>query len=212
LKRHHKLFRDVRDAQVQIACVEDMHGEIPVAVAFGAWLRKRAARACRKARGAIERVKTKRLKGRISAFENKLRKRSKGASQVRDIEKLRGAITRAFERVVQRDRSVDPADPKTIHSVRVALKRYSYMVEALPAGVTGMTEQRRKEMRKCMSGMGKIQDLEVLIGALQEFEQEKETVDGSVRELREGLWSRRAELIQGFVATGRNISSFRPTQ
>jgi CHAD domain-containing protein len=212
LKRHHKLFRDVRDAHVQIARVEEMRGGLPVAVAFGAWLCKRGARASRKASGAIERVKTKRLKGRIASFEEELRRRSNGASPKQDRQKLRSAITRAFERVVQRDRDVDAADPKTIHRVRVALKHYYYIAEALPVAISHMTKERRKGMRECMSRMGKIQDLEVMIGALQAFEQKKETVDGSVCELREILWRRRAELIQGFVATGRNFSSFRPTQ
>jgi len=212
LKRHHKLFRDIRDAHVQIALVDDVRGELPVAAAFGAWLRKRETRASRKARGAIKRVKTKRLKGRIAAFEKELRERSKGASQGRDLQELRDAIAQAFERVKDRERGVDAADPATIHRARVALKRYFYIVEALPAAMSGMSEQRRRAMQKCISRMGKIQDVEVLIAALQSFEHEKETVDGSVRELREGLWSRRAELIQGHMLTGRNISSFGPTQ
>jgi CHAD domain-containing protein len=212
LKRHHKLFRDIRDAHVLIASGVDMRGGFPVAPAFGNWLRKREARASRKVPGALKRVRTKRLKKQIAAFERELRQRGKGTTQRRDTRKLRRAIDRAFDRVTQLDRSVDAADPKTIHRVRVALKRYFHMVDALPPGLSGVTERRRRDMRKSMSRMGKIQDMEVLLSALQAFEQEKETVDGYVRELRESLWSRRAELIQGYMVADRNISRFRPAR
>lgn len=80
---------------------------------------------------------------------------------------LRAALADTLVRLETRRLRMDPARPATIHRLRVALKRYRYMAEALARLAPGADAGRLAALRECQRRMGGIQDLDVLLKRLE---------------------------------------------
>ena len=180
LKRHLDTFDQLRDTQVQLGYVGRMAGPFPDARDFYDWLRDRKARFIRTTRKAVKRIQTKRLGRCLAAFEKEIRLQRKRISRERAFAIVRRAINQAFARVAQRCRQVRADDTQTIHRTRIAFKHFRYMVEALAPLLPAVTEDHRRALRGYQCMMGDIQDMEVLLAALDKFVQ-KEKVNARRR-------------------------------
>ncbi|HEY5550302.1 MAG TPA: CHAD domain-containing protein [Opitutaceae bacterium] len=210
LKRHHALFRDIRDTQVQLAIVDDSIGRFVGAPAFAGWLQRKEVRVGGKARAALKRIKTKRLGQRLAAFEKKLMRCGRRMNKARASQMLRTSVVRMFDRVVDLDRKVDGKQPRTIHRVRVALKRFVYMIEALPESISGMTDHRLRAMRDYIAKLGAIQDVEVLLGGLKKFARKPGSLKVSVDAMFMEFSRRREKLIQEYLQSRSELSRLKP--
>lgn len=210
LKRHLDTFDQLRDTQVQLVYVGRMTRVFPAARPFHGWLQQREARFTRKTRKAVEHIKTKRLSLRIACFEKEICRQRKRTSRARAFEIEMREINQAFARVVQLCRRVKAANTATIHRTRVAFKRFRYMVEALSPLLPVVTEEHRRAMRGYQSLMGDIQDVEVLLAALDKFIRDQELKGESARQLREELARRRQWLIRVYLNAAGKLRAFWP--
>jgi CHAD domain-containing protein len=210
LKRHLDTFDQLRDTQVQLGYVKRMAGTFPDAHAFYDWLRKREARFTRTTRKAVKRIKTKRLGRRLAAFEKEIRLQRKRTTRERAFAIVQRAINRAFARVAQLCRHVRADDTKSIHRTRIAFKHFRYMVAALAPRLPAVTEDHCRAMRAYQCMMGDIQDMEVLLAALDKFVQKEEVNAASARRLKKELVRWRRLLIQIYVNAAGRLRRFWP--
>lgn len=210
LKHHLDAFDQLRDTQVQLTYVGRMAGTFPDAYAFYDWLRNRKARFTRTTRKAVKHIKTKRLGRCLAAFEKEIRLQRKRITRERAFAIVQHAINQAFARVAQLCRHVRADDTKTIHRTRIAFKRFRYMVEALALLLPAVTEDHRRAMRGYQCMMGDIQDMEVLLAALDKFVQKKEVNAASARRMKNELVRWRRVLIQVYLNAAGRLRRFWP--
>ena len=210
LKRHLDTFNQIRDTQVQLGYVGRMAGTFPDAHEFYDWLRKREARFTRETRKAVKRIQTKRLGRRLAAFEKEIRCQRKQITREQAFAMVQRAINRAFARVAQRCRQVRADDTKTIHRTRIAFKHFRYMVGALSPLLPAVTEDHRRAMRGYQCMMGDIQDMEVLLAALDKFVQKEEVNAASARRLKKELVRWRRILIEIYLNAAGRLRRFWP--
>jgi len=210
LKHHLDIFDQLRDTQVQLVYVGRMAGTFPDAHAFYDWLQGRQARFTRETRKAVKHIRIKRLGRCLATFEKELRRQRKKITGEQAFVVVRRAINQAFARVAQLCRQVRAGDTKTIHRTRIAFKRFRYMVEALAPLLPAVTPDHRRAMRGYQCMMGDIQDMEVLLAALDKFVQ-KEGVDiRSARRLKKELVRWRQLLIEIYLNAAGRLRRFWP--
>ncbi|MGA3162578.1 MAG: CHAD domain-containing protein [Verrucomicrobiota bacterium] len=210
LKRHLDTFDQLRDTQVQLGYVGRMAGAFPDAHAFYDWLRNRKTRFTRTTRKAVKHIKTKRLGRCLAAFEKEIRRQRKRITRERAFAIVRRAINQAFARVAQLCRHVRADDTKTIHRTRIAFKHFRYMVEALSPLLPAVTEDHRRAMRGYQYMMGDIQDMDVLLAALDKFVQKEGVNAVSARRLKKELVRWRQMLIQIYLNAAGRLRRFWP--
>jgi CHAD domain-containing protein len=210
LKRHLDTFDQLRDTQVQLGYVGRMAGTFPDASAFYDWLRNRKARFTRTTRKAVKHIKTKRLGRWLAAFEKEIWLQRKRITRERAFAIVRRAINQAFARVAQRCRHVRADDTKTIHRTRIAFKRFRYMIEALAPLLPAVTEDHRRALRGYQCMMGDIQDMEVLLAALDKFVQKEKVNARSARRLKKELVRWRRMLIEIYLNAAGRLRRFWP--
>jgi CHAD domain-containing protein len=210
LKRHLDTFDQLRDTQVQLIYVGRMAGTFPDAYAFYDWLRNRKARFTRTTRKAVKHIKTKRLGRRLAALAREIRRQRKQIPRERAFAIVRRAMNRAFARVAQRCRHVRADDTRTIHRTRIAFKRFRYMVEALAPLLPAVTGDHRRAMRGYQCMMGDIQDMDVLLAALDKFVRKQEVNAASARRLKKELVRWRRLLIQVYLNAAGRLRRFWP--
>jgi len=210
LKDHLDTFDQLRDTQVQLVYMGRLTARFRVARAFHVWLGKREARLTRETRKAVKRIKTGRLGRRIAALEEEIRRRREILPRARALATALKAIDRAFARVAQLCRRVRTTDTRTIHRTRIAFKRFRYMVDAMSPLLPSVNDQHRRAMRGYQSMMGDIQDVEVLLAALEQFVCRRTVDDRLTRQLREELLRRRRWLIQVYLNAADKLRHFWP--
>jgi CHAD domain-containing protein len=87
-------------------------------------------------------------------------KTSTTASAVRDAA-LRTA-RRRFSRLRKSRLAVNPADVTTIHRMRIQLKEFRYLMEALSPVAVGVSRRELESLHELQTSMGDLHDLEVL--------------------------------------------------
>jgi CHAD domain-containing protein len=66
---------------------------------------------------------------------------------------------------------IEPAQPATIHRVRLAFKKFRYMVEAVHPFLENTPADYLKRLHDYQTSMGDIQDMEVALRELVEFQE-----------------------------------------
>jgi len=108
-----------------------------------------------------------------------------------------------------RDR-VDPQDAATIHRVRIAFKRFRYLVELLRPLIPGVTSRQIEAMHEYQTMMGEIQDVETLQEALDDFVSEKKSRQGKHLSFRDYLRKRRSALVRTYLHQASRLDAFWP--
>jgi CHAD domain-containing protein len=211
LKRHLDTFDQLRDTQVQLTYVGRLAGTFPDAWPFHDWLRNRKARFTRKTRKAVKRIKTKRLGRRLGVFEKEIRRERKQISRDQAFAIIRRALNQAFARVAQLCRRVRASDTQTIHRTRIAFKRFRYMVEAMAPLLPAVTQEHHRAMRGYQCMMGDIQDMEVLLAALDKFVRSEAADTTAARRLKKELLRWRRMLIQVYLNAANRLRRFWPS-
>jgi CHAD domain-containing protein len=119
------------------------------------------------------------------------------------------AVDVAFNRIVERKVAIDRSNPATIHRVRVAFKKFRYLVEALAPILPKASPRQLKAMNAFQGRMGDIQDSEVLLASVRAFA--IATQEGSETTLAEAcqeLNRRRTALVEAFLPTADLVFTF----
>ena len=171
IKRMRRILKDqldnldeLRDAQVMLAEISENIHDLPSLRPFEEYLLRREKKLMRAARKEIKSLKIGELTKRMRKLAEAV-----GESQPDGLDPL-PAVDEAYARVIQRYGKVDPAQPVTIHRLRIAFKKFRYMVESIHPILEGFPEDRLKRMHDYQTSMGEIQDMEAALQELAEFE------------------------------------------
>jgi CHAD domain-containing protein len=165
-----KAFNDLRDVQVQILTVRSMRRRFPVLNGYAAELRHRQMALIRKGRVVINKIPRQDLvKGVGDAGESLFAFYGGPGARRAAAGILVGSAAVAFGKVLERRGDLSSSDPRSIHRMRVAFKRFRYTVELARPLLPWADRKHGKAMDAFQTEMGDIQDLEVLTGNLREF-------------------------------------------
>ncbi|MBI5965650.1 MAG: CHAD domain-containing protein [Chloroflexi bacterium] len=156
---------DLRDAQTLLADISETIHEAPVLQPYREYLRHKEKKLLRTARKEINSLK-------IGTLTKRIRKLSRMIEAFNPINLDAGlfpAVDEAFAVVIQRYGLIDPGQPATIHRLRIAFKKFRYMIEIIHPILEGFPADQLKRMHDYQSAMGDIQDMEVALRELADF-------------------------------------------
>jgi len=214
LKRQLDMFGPLRDVQVQLLTIDKMLSSFPELQEFYNFLAKRERKLMQHLSMELKRVKTGKIRKSIAVAVRQLEALPDTAAvqQEKRAEALL-AIEMAFNRVVERKHAIAPTDGSSIHRMRVAFKKFRYMVESLAPLRGRTTSKQLKAMNAFQGSMGDIQDAEVLLTNVQSFARMR-SIEGEAPLTRalEELSRRRTALIETFLGSADSLFTFwKPT-
>ena len=119
---------------------------------------------------------------------------------------LLSVMDEACYTVTQRKKLVDPAQPSSVHRVRIAFKKFRYMLEIIFPILPGFPEAHLKNMHSYQTVMGEIQDVEVLLQTLEEYAANHEMYDP--QPVKRFYEQRHAELINTYIENMHEFITF----
>ena len=156
---------DLRDTQVLLADISETIRDIPVLQTFQEYLQHKEKHLLRAARKEIKSLKVADLSKRIKKLNqliSEFKQTDLGAN-------LFSAVDETYIIVNQRYALVDPGQPGTIHRLRIAFKKFRYMIEAIYPLLQNFPQDHLQRMHEYQASMGDIQDLEVALQELADF-------------------------------------------
>ena len=156
---------DLRDTQVLLADISEIIHEIPALHLFQEYLQNKEKKLLRAARKEFNSLKIKHLSKRI-------KKLSQTVSEFKQADldaNLFSAVDDACLIVNQRYALVDPGQPGTIHRLRIAFKKFRYMIEAIYPLLQNFPQDHLERMHEYQASMGDIQDMVVALQELANF-------------------------------------------
>lgn len=209
LKKRLDTFAELRDTQVQLRLVERVLQESPRLQPFQEWLQQREQRLIKRLARRIDQFKTGKLSGLMAAVRKQLKERFAGPLEHLDqLPPLLNAVDRAYAQVVRLRLQIDPADTATIHRVRLAFKRFRYMIESLQPMLPEVRPRHVKSMHDYQTMMGDIQDVEVLMARVEKLAAKKKAPDAALQSFREELMRRRGFLIRTYLDAADQLFCF----
>jgi len=155
---------ELRDTQVMLAEISENVHDLPALQPFEEYLQRRERKLMRAARREIKSLKIGELAKRMQKLEEAI-----AESQPEWLDPL-AAVDEAYLGVIQRYGKIDPAQPATIHRLRIAFKKFRYMVESIHPVLEGFPKDYLKRMHDYQTSMGEIQDMEAALQELAKFE------------------------------------------
>jgi len=166
-------FSKLRDIQVMLDRVSDDIGKFPELQPFQAYLKKREKRERRTSKKHIQTLKPGGIKKRLPKIQK----------DVEDLPpdeldgKLPQAVDEAYLTVLQRYGGIDPNQLASIHHLRIAFKKFRYMVEAIQPCLPDFPEAQLQRMHDYQTQMGAIHDGQVLLESLEKFAEDGDSDD-----------------------------------
>jgi CHAD domain-containing protein len=156
---------DLRDTQVLLADISETIHEIPILKPFQEYLQHKEKKLLHAAHKEIKSLKTESLSKRIKKINRVL----ETLQQVDLDVSLFSAVDQAFTIVNQRYVLVDAGQPATIHHLRIAFKKFRYMIEVIYPFLQNPPLDYLKKLHNYQAIMGDIQDMEVALQELADF-------------------------------------------
>ncbi len=166
-------FSDLRDIQVMLGKVEENVNTLPELEPLQNYLEKREKRKQRAEEKHVQSIKLGGTNKRLL----KIRKAVEDLSAAELDDKLPQAVDEAYLTVVQRYGEIDPGQLVSIHHLRVAFKKFRYMVEAIYPCLPNFPESQLNRMHDYQTQLGNIHDDEVFLETLAQFAKESDSYD-----------------------------------
>jgi CHAD domain-containing protein len=194
-------FDDLRDTQVMLAEISETLQELP------------QLRQLQDHLEIVEKDLLKELRKKLKRFDlsevsRRMKKtRTSIEAENRDdiLPQILQAVDDAFLLTKQRFGWIDPAQPATIHRVRIAFKGFRYMVEIIHPLLDNFPIENLKRMNDYQSLMGEIQDAEVIMQILADFPSAASFDPEPVRRYYE---HRHTEAISAYIKDMNMIDNF----
>jgi CHAD domain-containing protein len=194
---------DLRDTQVMLMEVSETVDVLPELTPFQEYLTKREKRFLRSTAKEIKLFKSRGFRKRIdSTHKALLKKKGKGFQQ----EILLQIVDDAYEAALRRYRRIEPTQPGTIHRLRIAFKKFRYMVEIVHPLVPDFPEDNFEHMHAYQGMMGDIQDLEILLAAFQDFADNDTSYN--LEPVHQFYQQRHTEVVNAFIKGMHQINTF----
>jgi CHAD domain-containing protein len=211
LKRFLKPLGELRDVQVQKQALTEELTRFPEVAGLWIELGKQEKRLARAAGASIRGFAMGKLDRRLEALESEL---TDPCARLAAKTGLHEAVVRALEEayrvVLQRRRQIDPALPATVHRVRIAYKKFRYMVESLPPAVGKASELQLAAMAHYQTALGNVQDVEVLGGFVSDYLHRFPKLGPGLEQFQGHLVERQDGLIGDYLNIADTLASFWP--
>lgn len=166
LKEQLDRFSDLRDIQVMRDRVAEDIGQLPDLEPFQVDLKKHEKRQQRKDEKRVGNLKPGSVKRQLVKLQETLTDLS--AAELNET-KLPQPIDQTYLTVLQRYAEIDPAQPVSIHHLRVAFKNFRYMVEEVYPCLPDFPETLLTQLHGYQTQMGNIHDTQVLLETLANY-------------------------------------------
>lgn len=194
---------NLRDTQVMLVEISESLAGLPELALFQEYLTKREKRLLRSTAKTIKALKIANIRKRVNSTHKVLFKAEKGKDRKKELLQI---VDEAYGTTVRRYRNIDPAKPRTIHRVRVAFKKFRYMVELIHPLISNFPDDNFKHMHDYQGLMGNIQDVEVFVSAFNKFADKDNTYDPEP--VRQYYKQRHSEIINAFIEDMHQINIF----
>jgi CHAD domain-containing protein len=207
LKKQFDSLNDLRDTQVMLVETLESLDELLELEPFQKYLNKRERRLLRSTAKAIKSFKYSEIRKQMDTVRKKVLKQKQDTIS-NDL--LLHATDNKFGAVIRRYQRIDPANPATIHQMRIAFKKFRYMVEIIHPWVPGFPEGNLKFMHDYQDIMGDIQDMEVFLSTFEDFAERDASYDPEP--VLHHYRQRHKEAINVFIEEMHQVNTFwRPT-
>jgi CHAD domain-containing protein len=193
---------DLRDTQVTVAGISDTVQKFPQLEPFQKHMLRVEEKTLRKVRKKIETLETTEVKKRMRKTRKALATGVTGDFR----SKVLQAVDDAYQKIEERYIRVDPAQPSTIHRVRIAFKSFRYMMEAIHPLLKDFPEENLERMNDYQTLMGDIQDLEVTSQTLADYSESDPLPDPEP--VQSYYEQRRTEAISAYMEGMSQLHSF----
>jgi CHAD domain-containing protein len=157
---------ELRDTQVMLVDVSEALGELPELAPFQKFLSKREKRLLKSTAKGIKSFKTTSVRKRLDSTRKELLKLE---DKNQDGKALLQIVDDAYETTLRRFQRIEPTQSGTIHRVRIAFKKFRYMVEIIHPLIPGFPDGNFKQMHEYQGMMGDIHDLEIFVSTFNDF-------------------------------------------
>ncbi|MFP4369211.1 MAG: CHAD domain-containing protein, partial [Candidatus Kapaibacterium sp.] len=166
LKDNLKAFGTLRDLQVMLEHLGEIRHQAHELNYFYHYLLKKEEKLIKSAIAKLDDIDLSEFESVLFFIKNNIRHNA--ASVDFSINRLIEVIDESFNKVMNRVSQVDYNKTTTIHKVRIAFKKFRYMIESA-APLIGLGKQQLKELSEFQSLLGAIQDSEVYTAELTDF-------------------------------------------
>ena len=210
LKNLRAIFKDqldsldgLRDTQVMLAEFTETVENLPDLAPLLKFLKKREHRLLEAAEREVHAFKLNSIARQI---EN-VRIHLAALNVEQDLSpRILPALDETRLKVSQRLQAVDPSQPFTIHRVRIAFKKFRYMLEIAAPILPAFPEEQFKAMHDYQAAMGEIQDVEVMLRTLADYADGHHGYDP--QPVRQFYEARHSESINSFVEDMQEFVTF----
>jgi len=159
----------LRDLAVERATLASLRGRAPAPLlgAYDARLRRKHERIARKLPKRLRAIGRRTLRRRMQSLKKQLRACGRKADDARDVALHAGR--EAFTRLRDARAAIDPHDPATLHALRIALKRFRYLMEILRPVFPQIDEPVIEDLHRLQTALGTVHDLDVLTASLAKY-------------------------------------------
>jgi CHAD domain-containing protein len=210
-KKRLDVFDGLRDTQVQLRLLSPMWSDFPDAAALKKFLCRHEALLISKLAHKINATKYSRLSRQLKHIEKQLQKDREINRPGMTLSAIGTALNKAFRETTAVRRQVQADNATTIHKLRVAFKRFRYMVELLQPWLPHITARQLNRMKAYQAAAGDIQDLEVLLRCMAQTVRKRKLNPGALRDLRSELLQRKHDAINSFMHRIDELLDFRPS-
>jgi CHAD domain-containing protein len=211
VKKELRRLARLRDTQVQLAHVEGKVPAFPELRPFQKVLRGRERRLIRRVGGRMHRARMGRITSAMADVQQTVAHLL--ADQPHELDHWQAlwhSVDQAFASVVERRMACCAGAPETIHRLRIAFKRFRYMLELLQPVLPGVTQRQLDALHGFQTRLGEIQDAEVLVLALDKFARKRPGAGGALRAFQRDAERCRRGLVRQLLARTGRIRGFWP--
>jgi CHAD domain-containing protein len=195
-------FDDMRDTQVMLAEISETIQEIPSLLPFQAYLQKREARLLRSVEKKFKHIQASDIAKQILKTRKTLEDRTMKNLSVRMLQ----AADDAFLVTQQKLGWVNVSESATIHNVRLAFKKFRYLVEIIHPTLENFPQENIQRMKEYQRKMGRIQDTNILLQTLADFATSASTFDPELS--RRFYEQRHTDAVSIYLADMRALNIF----
>jgi CHAD domain-containing protein len=207
LKKQISMFSELRDTQVQLLSTLDLGEKFPIVFPYRLYLMLKEKELINGLEGAIRKINTETSEIYIFYINHSLRF-SKSREQY-SIENMKSFVLELFDEVFSRYQNADSKDIDSIHKIRLAFKKFRYVLEILEPQL-GLGEEELKELKMHQTMMGNIQDNNVFVSSLEEYISDQKTNSPYRFEtLLQYKMEERKYLVEEFFLNFESINSFK---
>jgi len=203
LKFHLDSLDGLRDAQVMLLFMRKHFRRQAAAAPLIAFLNMQETHLIRQVGYEISLINPESVVERISALRT-LMERSLTGTGVQG--QILATVDETYAEVQWRRINVNPDDPSTIHAMRIAYKKFRYMVEIAGPLTPAMPPTRPQTMQRYQAVMGDIQDLVVFRRTVDRFESENPSFD--MAPVRVFIIERCSQRVDVFMARMNRLDRF----